>query len=75
LLIGLFLAQRRGTAAIAGAFGPVMLVWFAVLGLLGVWGSCSTRAYFSRSTRPAVLLCFWTHLGVVLSCSGRFFSQ
>ena len=38
LLIGLFLAQRRGTAAIAGAFGPVMLVWFAVLGLLGVWG-------------------------------------
>jgi KUP system potassium uptake protein len=38
LLIGLFLAQRRGTAAIGGSFGPAMLVWFAVLGLLGVWG-------------------------------------
>src|SRR3984893_17983966 len=38
LLIGLFLVQRRGTAAIAGPFGPVMLVWFAVLGLLGVGG-------------------------------------
>lgn len=38
LLIGLFLVQRRGTAAVAGPFGPVMLVWFAVLGLLGVWG-------------------------------------
>jgi len=38
LLIGLFLAQRRGTAAIGGPFGPVMLVWFAVLGLLGAWG-------------------------------------
>jgi KUP system potassium uptake protein len=30
--------QRRGTAAVAGPFGPVMLVWFAVRGLLGVWG-------------------------------------
>jgi KUP system potassium uptake protein len=38
LLIGLFLAQRRGTAAIGGPFGPVMLVWFAALGLLGAWG-------------------------------------
>jgi len=38
LLIGLFLVQRRGTAAIGRPFGPVMLVWFAVLGMLGVWG-------------------------------------
>ena len=32
LLVGLFLVQRRGTAAVGGLFGPVMLVWFAVLG-------------------------------------------
>jgi KUP system potassium uptake protein len=38
LLTGLFLMQRRGTAAVGGLFGPVMLVWFAVLGLLGLWG-------------------------------------
>src|SRR5215469_8500724 len=38
LLSGLFLVQRRGTAAVGGVFGPVMLVWFAVLGLLGIWG-------------------------------------
>jgi KUP system potassium uptake protein len=38
LLAGLFLVQRRGTAAVGGLFGPVMLVWFAVLGLLGIWG-------------------------------------
>lgn len=38
LLIGLFLVQRRGTAAVGGPFGSVMLVWFAVLGLLGVRG-------------------------------------
>ena len=35
LLIGLFLVQRRGTAAVGGLFGPIMLVWFAVLGLVG----------------------------------------
>ncbi|HKS88311.1 MAG TPA: KUP/HAK/KT family potassium transporter, partial [Stellaceae bacterium] len=38
LLTGLFLAQRRGTAAMGGLFGPVMLVWFGVLALLGVRG-------------------------------------
>ena len=38
LLVGLFLVQRRGTAAVGGLFGPVMLVWFAALALLGLWG-------------------------------------
>src|SRR5205807_4190675 len=38
LLAGLFLMQRRGTAAVGGLFGPVMLVWFGVLAALGVWG-------------------------------------
>src|ERR1700724_2265955 len=38
LLTGLFLMQRRGTAAVGRLFGPVMLVWFAVLALLGIWG-------------------------------------
>jgi KUP system potassium uptake protein len=38
LLIGLFMVQRRGTAAVGGLFGPVMLVWFAVLAALGIWG-------------------------------------
>ena len=38
LLVGLFLVQRGGTAAVGGLFGPVMLAWFAVLAALGVWG-------------------------------------
>jgi KUP system potassium uptake protein len=38
LLVGLFLVQRRGTAAVGGLFGPVMLVWFGVIAALGVWG-------------------------------------
>ncbi len=36
ILVALFLVQRRGTAGIARVFGPIMLVWFSVLGVLGV---------------------------------------
>jgi len=36
ILIGLFLLQSRGTARIGAVFGPVMLVWFATIGVLGV---------------------------------------
>ncbi len=35
ILAGLFWVQRHGTRAIGVVFGPVILVWFAVLGLLG----------------------------------------
>jgi len=38
ILIGLFLFQRHGTARVGALFGPVMLVWFGVLALLGVRG-------------------------------------
>jgi KUP system potassium uptake protein len=36
ILIGLFLVQRKGTAFIANIFGPVMLLWFIAIGLLGL---------------------------------------
>src|SRR5215207_3206304 len=36
ILVGLFLIQSRGTASVGMIFGPVMLVWFATLGLLGL---------------------------------------
>jgi KUP system potassium uptake protein len=38
ILIGLFLLQSRGTATVGRLFGPVMLVWFAVLAVLGIHG-------------------------------------
>jgi KUP system potassium uptake protein len=36
ILVGLFTIQRRGTATIGSIFGPVMIVWFGVLALLGI---------------------------------------
>ncbi|MDP2827191.1 MAG: potassium transporter Kup [Sulfuricellaceae bacterium] len=35
ILTGLFVIQRHGTTTIGRLFGPVMLAWFGVLGLLG----------------------------------------
>ncbi|MBM4364157.1 MAG: KUP/HAK/KT family potassium transporter, partial [Deltaproteobacteria bacterium] len=37
ILVGLFSVQRRGTGGIGAVFGPVMLLWFAALGALGVY--------------------------------------
>ncbi|MEX0795693.1 MAG: potassium transporter Kup [Acidimicrobiia bacterium] len=36
ILIALFSVQRSGTAKVGAIFGPVMIVWFVVLALLGV---------------------------------------
>jgi len=36
ILVGLFWMQRHGTARIGAVFGPVMLVWFATLSVLGL---------------------------------------
>jgi KUP system potassium uptake protein len=38
ILVGLFAIQHRGTAALGNFFGPVMVVWFTVLALLGIDG-------------------------------------
>jgi KUP system potassium uptake protein len=38
IIVALFAVQRFGTGAIGRAFGPVMLVWFATLAVLGVYG-------------------------------------
>ena len=36
ILAALFLMQRRGTAGVGKIFGPVTLVWFAMLAVLGI---------------------------------------
>ena len=36
VLFGLFWAQSKGTAVVGAFFGPIMLLWFGTLGVLGV---------------------------------------
>jgi len=38
IIIALFSVQRHGTASVGRFFGPVMVVWFVVIGILGVRG-------------------------------------
>lgn len=35
IIIGLFLIQRKGTNFIGKLFGPVMMIWFTMIGVLG----------------------------------------
>src|SRR3978361_881992 len=36
ILVGLFSVQSSGTARVATAFGPVMVIWFSVLAVMGL---------------------------------------
>src|SRR5215208_5386197 len=38
ILVGIFVMQKQGAGVIGQIFGPVMMVWFAVLALLGIHG-------------------------------------
>jgi KUP system potassium uptake protein len=38
ILLGLFLFQKRGTAGVGAVFGPITLVWFICITLLGIKG-------------------------------------
>jgi KUP system potassium uptake protein len=38
IIVVLFVVQRRGTAAVGRIFGPVMIIWFLVIGACGVAG-------------------------------------
>jgi KUP system potassium uptake protein len=55
ILAVLFLIQRNGTSWIGGIFGPVMLIWFIVAGMLGVVGILRTPAILAAlSPLPAI---------------------
>ncbi|MDI9410826.1 MAG: KUP/HAK/KT family potassium transporter, partial [Bacteroidia bacterium] len=75
ILVVLFGVQRFGTAAIGSWLGPLMVVWFAVIGLLGVRGimlhpevlkACSPT-YAIELARSHPWNCF-TALGSVILC-------
>jgi KUP system potassium uptake protein len=36
ILVALFALQRRGTARVGGLFGPIMVLWFITLAVLGI---------------------------------------
>jgi len=57
ILVGLFLIQRRGTESIGRLFGPVMVVWFAAIGVLGLVNIAKAPAVLA-AVNPAAAIHF-----------------
>jgi KUP system potassium uptake protein len=55
IIVGLFSFQRIGTGTVGSIFGPIMLVWFLVIAVLGIRGIART---------PEVLLAFNPVVGI-----------
>lgn len=64
ILAGLFALQSRGTSELGKWFGRVMLVWFLVLGGLGVYQIVQNPSVF-RALNPLEGIYFLTHHGVM----------
>ena len=78
ILAGLFMIQKHGTGSVGAWFGPVMLVWFAVLSLLGFLSILETPQVLAAINPQYAMEYFrlhglagWTILGaVVLAVTG-----
>lgn len=56
----LFIFQKRGTSVIGSFFGPVMILWFSVLALLGV-GSILQTPGIIKALNPYYAILFFTN--------------
>jgi len=62
ILLALFLLQSRGTARVGAVFGPVMVVWFTVIGVLGAVG-IAANPYVLHALSPSHAVAFFAHNG------------
>ena len=63
ILLVLFAIQSRGTAAIGQLFGPVMLIWFVTIAVLGLMGIAKHPSVFA-ALNPAYGLSYLFSNGV-----------
>jgi KUP system potassium uptake protein len=63
IIVALFLIQSRGTARIGRLFGPVMLVWFSTLAILGVANIVQNPAILA-AINPAHAFAFFREDGL-----------
>lgn len=64
ILLVLFAAQKHGTSKIGALFGPVMLVWFLVLAVMGIGGILHNPGVFA-ALNPLYGLAFMVGNGVI----------
>ncbi|HSV28522.1 MAG TPA: KUP/HAK/KT family potassium transporter, partial [Candidatus Omnitrophota bacterium] len=62
ILVGLFVVQRVGTGRVGRLFGPIICLWFAVLGVLGALSIVETPSVL-RALSPLHALAFFADHG------------
>ncbi len=65
ILVGVFLVQSKGTGFIGKLFGPIMLLWFIALALLGIRGILMAPGILA-AINPFNALYFITHTAPVV---------
>ncbi|MFM8311917.1 MAG: potassium transporter Kup [Ilumatobacteraceae bacterium] len=60
ILLGLFIVQKRGTGAVGRVFGPIMVVWFVVIAVLGLRQIVNEPGIF-RSMWPGYAVDFFRY--------------
>ncbi|HYF38342.1 MAG TPA: KUP/HAK/KT family potassium transporter, partial [Gemmatimonadales bacterium] len=63
IILAIFALQRRGTAGVGKIFGPVMVVWFLCLAVLGIVGISHETAVL-RALDPRYAVEFFTREGL-----------
>jgi KUP system potassium uptake protein len=61
VLLGLFAVQSRGTGKVGKLFGPITLVWFIVLAVLGIHNILHAPAVLGALSPHHALLFFFAH--------------
>ncbi|WP_276967484.1 potassium transporter Kup [Metallibacterium scheffleri] len=68
IILVLFAAQKHGTARLGAFFGPIMVVWFVVIGLLGAASIVQhPQVLFALSPHYAVLFFIHNHTDAFLA--------
>lgn len=70
ILVGLFTMQRHGTNFIGKFFGPVMVVWFVALAVLGLGGIIHNPAVLAALNPYEAIYFALTHLDVLMLVLG-----
>jgi len=73
ILVVLFAIQRRGTERIGRLFGPVMVLWFFVIGVLGLRSIVHTPEILTALNPQYALGVLLGHPGVALAILGAVF--
>ena len=66
----LFWVQKRGTAGIGKLFGPITLVWFAVIAALGVWHIADNPIILRALSPHYAVMFMWDNPGTAFILLG-----